>query len=236
MRLLHLPLSLFVISLLGYGTASGQERPDFTGTWVMDMNRSETAGQAPELLRQAPVTLIIAQSPDELIIETEANGRRESVTYSFARRLDPPRPVGTMGSNDSTVQEARAEWKGDRLETSAVLSVNGQAVTKAVSRTLDPSGGEYDGRDHIGSPARLRTQWGKRWHGQGRVHQERAFPSSAMSPLAPQDGSRLVVFVGRQLQPVAERITEIDRVGRCVVDRQVRSYTVTAMIGQIQVG
>jgi len=80
MRLLHLPLSLFVISLLGYGTATGQERPDFTGTWVMDVNRSETAGQAPEMLRRAPVTLIIAQSPDELVIETEANGRRESVT------------------------------------------------------------------------------------------------------------------------------------------------------------
>lgn len=142
MKLLHLPLSLFVISLLGYGTATGQERPDFTGTWVMDVNRSETAGQAPEMLRQAPVTLFIAQTPDELVIETEANGRRESVTYSFARGQDPPRPVGTSGSNDSTVQEALAEWKGDRLETLAVFSVNGQAVTKAVSRTLDPSGGE----------------------------------------------------------------------------------------------
>ncbi len=142
MRFLHLPLSLLVVSLLGYGTATGQERPDFTGTWVMDVNRSETAGQAPDMLRRAPVTLIIAQSPDELIIETVANGRRESVKYLFTRRQDPPRPVGTSGSNDSTVQEALAEWKGDRLETLAVLSVNGQAVTKAVSRILDASGEE----------------------------------------------------------------------------------------------
>jgi hypothetical protein len=142
MRLLHLPLSLMVISLLGYGTATGQERPDFSGTWVMDLNRSETAGQNPEMLRRPPATLTIAQSPDELVIDTEADGRRESVTYSFARRQDPPRPVGTSGSNDSTVQEALAEWKGDRLETLAVLIVNGKAVTKAVSRTLDRSGGE----------------------------------------------------------------------------------------------
>jgi hypothetical protein len=142
MRLLHLPLSVLVISLLGYGTATGQERPDFTGTWVMDVSRSETAGQAPEVVRRTPMTLIIAQSPDGFVIETEADGRREAVKYSFTRQQDSPRPVGTSGSNDSTVQEALAEWKGDRLETSAVLNVNGKAVTKTVSRTLDASGGE----------------------------------------------------------------------------------------------
>lgn len=141
MSLPYLSLSLVVIGLLGYETATGQERPDFTGTWVMDVSRSETAGQAP-VLRRTPVTLIIAQSPDGLVIETEADGRRESVRYSFTRQQDPPRPVGTSGSNDSTVQEALAEWKGDRLETMAVFNVNGKAVTKAASRTLDASGGE----------------------------------------------------------------------------------------------
>ena len=108
----------------------------------MDVKRSETAGQAPEMVRRTLVTLIIAQSPDELIVDTEADGSRESVTYSFTHQQDPPRPVGTSGSNDSTVQEALAEWKGDRLETMAVLSINGKAVTKTMSRTLDPSGNE----------------------------------------------------------------------------------------------
>jgi len=139
---LHLPLGLLVLSLLGYGAASGQDRPDFTGTWVMDVKRSETAGQAPEMLRRTPVTMIITQSPSELIIETDADGTRELVRYSFARKQDPPRPVGTSGSNDSTVQEALAEWKGDYLQTMAVLSINGKAVTKTASRTLDPSGNE----------------------------------------------------------------------------------------------
>ena len=142
MRFLHLPLSLVVIGLFGYGTASGQEHPNFTGTWVMDVSRSETAGQAPEVVRRAPVTLIIAQSPDGLVIETEADGRRESVNYSFIRQQDPPTPVGTSGPNATTVQQALAEWKGDRLETLAVLTINGKAVTKVVSRTLDPSGAE----------------------------------------------------------------------------------------------
>ena len=142
MRFLHLPLSLLVISLVGYGTATGQEHPDFTGTWVMDVKRSETAGQAPEVARRTLVTLLITQSPDELTIETEADGRRESVTYSFTRQHDSPKAVGTSGSNDSTVQAALAEWKGDRLETMALLNVNGKAVTKAASRTLDPSGNE----------------------------------------------------------------------------------------------
>ena len=88
------------------------------------------------------MTLIIAHSPDKLSIETKADGRGEVVTYSFERRQEASRPVGTSGSNDLTVHEAVAEWKGDRLETSAVLTVNGQAVTKAVSWTLDPSGRE----------------------------------------------------------------------------------------------
>ena len=134
-------LSYLAISLLSYGAATGQDHPDFAGTWVMDVNRSETAGQAPELLRRTPVTLIIAHSPDGLRVETQADGRRESVTYSFKSREEAPRPVGTSGAN-STVQEALAAWSGDKLETSAVLNVNGQAVTKAVSWTLDPSGRE----------------------------------------------------------------------------------------------
>ena len=52
MRLLHLALSLLMASysLSGSGTANGQALPDFTGTWVMDVGRSETAGQAPEVL------------------------------------------------------------------------------------------------------------------------------------------------------------------------------------------
>ena len=178
MRLLHLPLSLLVISLLGYGTATGQERPDFTGTWVMDMKRSETAGQTPGTLRQEPVTLIIAQSPDELIIETEANGRRESVTYSFSRRQDSPRPVGTSGPNDETVQEALAEWKGDRLETMAVLSVNGQAVTRAASRTLDPSGREMT------VETRLVVQHGYERNGANVGTAKDVFIKSAQSPAA----------------------------------------------------
>jgi hypothetical protein len=143
MRQLQLALSLVVAtySLWGSGTANGQALPDFTGTWVMDVSRSETAGQAPEVLRRTAVTLIIVQSPDELIIETRADGRRESVTYSFTRRHDPSRPVGTTGSN-SAVQEAIAEWKGERLVTSTLLNVNGKAVTKTATRILDLSGGE----------------------------------------------------------------------------------------------
>ena len=178
MKFLHLPLSLLVVSLLGYGTATGQEHPDFTGTWVMDVNRSETAGQAPGMLRQSPVTLFIAQSPDELIIETEANGRRESVTYSFTRGQNPPRPVGTSGSKDSTVQEALAEWKGDRLETLAVFSVNGQAVTKAVSRTLDPSGREMT------VETRLVVQHGYERNGANVGTAKDVFIKSAHSPAA----------------------------------------------------
>ena len=167
-----------IVSLLGYGTATGQERPDFTGTWVMDMKRSETAGQTPGTLRQEPVTLIIAQSSDELIVETEANGRRESVTYSFARRQDSSRPVGTSGLNDETVQEALAEWKGDRLETLAVLSVNGQAVTRAVSRTLDPSGREMT------VETRLVVQHGYERNGANVGTAKDVFIKSAQSPAA----------------------------------------------------
>jgi hypothetical protein len=54
----------------------------------MDVNRSETAGQAPEVVGRTPLTLTIAHSADKLSIETKADGRGEFVTYSFERRQE----------------------------------------------------------------------------------------------------------------------------------------------------
>ena len=100
MRSTHLPLGLLYAQPVWPWNRDGARAPGFHRN-LGDGPEPQRDGRAsPRDVAPDTVTVIIAQSPDELIIETEANSSRESVTYSFARRLDSPRPVGTSRSND----------------------------------------------------------------------------------------------------------------------------------------
>jgi hypothetical protein len=149
---------------------SAQGSPDFTGTWVMDMTRSESAAQRADASPRTPVQLVIAQEPGEVSIETQVDGRKELVNYSFdkaqtPRLIAPPAPEGTSGrtgtegavgtsgslgttlgpragAQESTVEQAMAEYKDGRLTTTTIYRVNGMAMKKVESRSLSANGRE----------------------------------------------------------------------------------------------
>ena len=54
-----IPLSAAVLFLLVTGTANAQQKPDFTGTWTMDMSRSESAAQGTDVSPRTPVKLTV---------------------------------------------------------------------------------------------------------------------------------------------------------------------------------
>jgi len=107
---------------------AGAQGPDFSGTWKMDPTRSESAAQKDPI---GPVTIVIAQSRNELKIETTRMDGSSVVTY----RLDGSEvqiPGGT----------AKTHWDGARLVTEIERSVQGQAVTTKETRTLTAGGNE----------------------------------------------------------------------------------------------
>ena len=75
---MKLALSIACLVAIGSSGLGGQSRPDFSGTWSMDLTRSEAAAQGNPI---GPVTVAIRQMPEELRIDTTRNGRTESVRY-----------------------------------------------------------------------------------------------------------------------------------------------------------
>jgi hypothetical protein len=122
-------LSIAFVVALGSVVAQGQGRPDFSGTWSMDLTRSEAAAQGAAI---GPVTVSIRQAPEELRIDTTRNGKTESVRYLPAS--------ANAKSSDELLGSFR--WDGSKLRTSLVTDINKQAITLEEVRSLDPAGRE----------------------------------------------------------------------------------------------
>jgi hypothetical protein len=130
-----------VLTLLSsVATAAGQTRPDFTGTWQMDMSRSESAAQRADASPSGPVTVAIEQSTSQVVIDTNRDGQQQEVRYTFDG--NDPRPVGTSGSDEVTLQPAGAQWRGEELITTTMYRVNGMAVKQVQTRRLAADGRE----------------------------------------------------------------------------------------------
>jgi hypothetical protein len=105
-----------------------QSRPDFSGTWTMDLARSQAAVQNEP---SGPVTLVIAQTGNELRVETTRANKTTAVVYTLDG-ADNKIPTGT----------ARTHWDGETLVTETVRDVNGATVTTKETRTLASGGAE----------------------------------------------------------------------------------------------
>jgi len=124
-------LALSIACLVAVGSAGvvGQSHPDFSGTWSMDLTRSEAAAQGTPI---GPVTVAIRQMPEEIRIDTTREGRTESVRYLPAS-MKAVAPAGTIGS---------FRWEGPKLITTLVTDINKQAITVEEARALDAAGKE----------------------------------------------------------------------------------------------
>jgi len=120
--------SVLVAALALPSALHAQGKPDFSGTWKMAPTRSESAVQSEPI---GPITLVIAQTPGEVRIETTRTRGTSIVTY----KLDGSEikiPGGT----------AKTHWDGSMLVTEAVRDVQGQTVTTKETRRLSADGKE----------------------------------------------------------------------------------------------
>jgi hypothetical protein len=114
--------------------AHAQSRPDFSGTWAMDMTRSASAVQNEPI---GPTTLVINQGATQLNIETQRDGKTWLIAYV-------PGSAEAMSNrtNRSNLLTSMWYWDGPRLITETVRDINGQTVRTREAHSLDPSGAE----------------------------------------------------------------------------------------------
>lgn len=112
--------------------ALAQAKPDLSGTWVMDVERSESATQEGH---SGPITYVIHQLPDSVVIETQRGQQSGRVTY----KLSPSeKAAGPMEG----VPAARAYWDDVKLVTETARPIQGQTVTTKEVWYLDSTGSE----------------------------------------------------------------------------------------------
>jgi hypothetical protein len=113
-----LPLGLF-----------SQDKTDFSGTWVMDAARSESAHQGGPV---ELITLIITQTPSEVRIEKHSDQRNEVATYKFTHPDSTPPETGGV------------HWNGDKLVVESVRNADGWAARYVETYNLIAKGRELE--------------------------------------------------------------------------------------------
>lgn len=123
-----LPAALAVALIAQAMTAA---KPDFSGTWRMDRERSESAMQEQPI---GHVFVSITLTGTNLTIQTTRDGKPEVASYTIE---DLPNAPGVIGAGTR-----RAYWDGRRLVTEGAGNVQGQTVSVREARTLNASGTE----------------------------------------------------------------------------------------------
>jgi hypothetical protein len=126
---MKLLLSAVCVASLASVGLEAQTRPDFSGTWNMDLSRSEAAAQGTPI---GPVAVTIRQTANEITIETTRNGATEVVRYL-------PAAANVAGGKDLI---GAFRWNGAQLITSLATDISKQAITVEEVRSLNAAGTE----------------------------------------------------------------------------------------------
>lgn len=124
----RMSFAVLVLSLLLPSASHAQTRPDFSGTWSMDLSRSDSAVQTDPI---GPTTVTIDQTATELRMTIARGDKSASVIY----RLDGAPTTIPNGT-------ATSHWNGTSLVTESVRTIQGQTVTMNEVRRLNADGNE----------------------------------------------------------------------------------------------
>ena len=122
---------LFVAVFALASPARAQAPADFSGTWKLDLSRSDSAAQA---VSSGPVTVEIVQSAAQIRIVTTTTRGSSSMTYALSSSEEPALANATGPPT--------ARWQNESLLTNALRDVRGQSVTVQQSRRLSADGNE----------------------------------------------------------------------------------------------
>ena len=127
---------------MGSAGLSATYRPDFSGTWSMDLAWSEAAAQGTPI---KSVTVLIRQTPGEVRVETTRDGSTELVRYLLSAR-SPRAPQERVGL---------FKWDGQRARHHPRRQYQRSANHRAGNPESERLGHRDDGRDQRRRGTRL---------------------------------------------------------------------------------
>lgn len=148
---------ILVIALLANAGMAAQERPDFSGTWILVQERSTRTIQGnivTSITGLLGERFTATQGPQALSLAISANGREIAVTYALdgseSRNMNPTAP----GQPDEPIFSTAA-WEEGRLviRTRGSALVNGRPLESTRVMWIDADGALTIERRSDGVPA-----------------------------------------------------------------------------------
>jgi hypothetical protein len=119
--------------------ARAQSKPDFSGTWTMNAEKSDPPPQGRGGGRGGGGPVTIKQSGDTLTVESEGRGGPVTMTY----KLDGSESVNQVqGRGGVTEAKSKAHWDGSKLVIETTRDIGGNSVTTTETRSLSADGKE----------------------------------------------------------------------------------------------
>ncbi len=126
---------IIFITLAFSGSVCAQGKPDFSGTWTLDMSKSDMGqGQPNSALSAAKVTLEIKQTP-AVLVTTRKVGER---TGTDTEKLDGSESINKSPGGQDIRSTNR--WEGSTLVTKSIMSTGQGTAESTFVRSLSASG------------------------------------------------------------------------------------------------
>ena len=126
-------------------TARAQSKPDFSGTWTLNTEKSDPppqrggGGGRGGGRGMGAANLTIKQTASALTIESEGRGGPVTLTY----KLDGSESTNEMPGRGGTVTaKSKAHWDGSKLVIETTRDMGGNTVTTTETRSLSADGKE----------------------------------------------------------------------------------------------
>jgi len=126
-------LTIFM-TLVFSGAALALDKPDFSGTWTLDMAKSDMVQERSMTIAAARVTIAITQTPDVLITTRNLGKRPETAI----EKLDGSESINKTPSGKDIRSTNR--WEGPTLVTKSVMSTGQGTVESTLVRSLSADG------------------------------------------------------------------------------------------------
>ena len=131
----HPAVFIIFIILAFFGSAFAQGKPDFSGTWILDMVKSDMGqGRPSTQAATRTVTVVIKQTSAVLAIERKAGEGVETATF----KLDGSESINKSPSGQDI--KSTSQWVGSTLVTKSMMATGEVTAEMSDVRSLSADG------------------------------------------------------------------------------------------------
>jgi hypothetical protein len=146
-------VGVIVAAILAVATAARAQKPDFSGTWILDPASARTAGAGGEegALGNGPAT--VRQTADALTIERAMGDANVTLTYRLDGAGSRNMMMGRGGQLADSLSTAR--WDGPRLTIVTKQEMGGQVAESTQVWSVEGSTLTVDATNARGTQKRV---------------------------------------------------------------------------------